>query len=378
MLRDGVAGLRLVAGVLEMLDAGGAPRLRVEPPYIVGADGARTDASLAVEGCAVDSNPAAPWGRRVTAPGAGQLHGARQVDRRAREVPGRSRSEMDDRGRHHAVRPSGSYGDADLDGATPPNGKVLVVGGRTSGTSTTGLLTADLFDPATSTWATTASIGTGFGRWSHTATQLTSTNTAVNGKVLVAGGINGTASVTSARLYDPVAGTWAAAASLTVARQWHTATVLSNNNVLLFGGATVSGSTTTVLATGAIFTIPASGAPTWTTVAAGTAVARRFHSATLLTSSNTNFGNRVLVIGGNIGRQHQHDQRAAVQLVDEHVVEHDGAVPRARGADGDEAGQRQRADRRRQERHGASVPGRVRVHDPDVAGRGRPGWRRGR
>src|SRR5579872_5425615 len=49
-LRKGVSGLRLVAGELELLDATGTPKFRVEPPYIVGADGARTDASLTVEG----------------------------------------------------------------------------------------------------------------------------------------------------------------------------------------------------------------------------------------------------------------------------------------------------------------------------------------
>jgi hypothetical protein len=68
-LDRGVAGLRLVDGTLEMLDAGGAPRLRVSPPYLVGSDGARTDATLALDGCSADSNPAAPWGRPVTAPG---------------------------------------------------------------------------------------------------------------------------------------------------------------------------------------------------------------------------------------------------------------------------------------------------------------------
>jgi hypothetical protein len=50
-----VKGLRLVANTLEMLDGGGAPRLRVAPPYLVGADGIQTDATLAVEGCAVDT-----------------------------------------------------------------------------------------------------------------------------------------------------------------------------------------------------------------------------------------------------------------------------------------------------------------------------------
>ena len=60
----GVSGLRLVGNTLELLDAGGVPRLRVAPPYVVGADGVQTDATLAVEGCAVDSDPSPPWGRR--------------------------------------------------------------------------------------------------------------------------------------------------------------------------------------------------------------------------------------------------------------------------------------------------------------------------
>jgi hypothetical protein len=43
-----VRGLRLVAGTLEFLDEGGAPRLRVSPPYIVGADGTTFEAALAL------------------------------------------------------------------------------------------------------------------------------------------------------------------------------------------------------------------------------------------------------------------------------------------------------------------------------------------
>ena len=66
---EGVGGLRLVAGTLEMLDKDGTPRLRVAPPYIVGADGARTDATLAVKAARSTRSPA-PWGRPVTSPGA--------------------------------------------------------------------------------------------------------------------------------------------------------------------------------------------------------------------------------------------------------------------------------------------------------------------
>src|SRR5205814_486163 len=69
-LGDGVRGLRFVANTLELLDASGAPRLRVSSPYLVGADGGRTEAILAVAGCAVDRDPAPPWGRKLTAPGA--------------------------------------------------------------------------------------------------------------------------------------------------------------------------------------------------------------------------------------------------------------------------------------------------------------------
>ncbi|MBC8134032.1 MAG: hypothetical protein H7X95_13695, partial [Deltaproteobacteria bacterium] len=53
-LGAGVGGLRLVANTLELLDGDGAPRLRVEPPYVVGADGTRADATLAVDDCVVD------------------------------------------------------------------------------------------------------------------------------------------------------------------------------------------------------------------------------------------------------------------------------------------------------------------------------------
>src|SRR5437773_5331937 len=68
------------------------------------------------------------------------------------------------------------------------------------------------------------------GRSQHTATLLP------NGKVLVAGGggING--SLASAELYDPASGTWAATGRLATARLEHTATLLPNGKVLVAGG----------------------------------------------------------------------------------------------------------------------------------------------
>jgi hypothetical protein len=110
-----------------------------------------------------------------------------------------------------------------------PNGNVLMSGGN-SGNS------AELYNPATGTWSITASLNTARGG-NHTATLLR------NGKVLVAGGgdpsiadENG-ASLNSSELYDPATGTWSTTASLNTARGAHTATLLPNGKVLVAGGS---------------------------------------------------------------------------------------------------------------------------------------------
>src|SRR5262245_41274482 len=58
-------------------------------------------------------------------------------------------------------------------------------------------------------------------RYSHTATLLN------NGKVLVAGGYNGSAFLASAELYDQATGTWTNTGSLAIQRYQQTATLLS-------------------------------------------------------------------------------------------------------------------------------------------------------
>src|SRR5438105_13868270 len=69
------------------------------------------------------------------------------------------------------------------------------------------------------TFDNTGSLNT--ARHGHTATLLP------NGKVLVAGGFNGSA-LASAELYDPASGGWTATGSLITARHSHTATMLPN------------------------------------------------------------------------------------------------------------------------------------------------------
>src|SRR5262245_63562513 len=90
-----------------------------------------------------------------------------------------------------------------------PNGKVLVAGGvnRVDGF----LSSAELYDPGTGTWAATGSMG--IARRDHTATLM------ANGKVLVAGGYNGSA-LSNAELYEPGTGTWTETGRLGSERDW--------------------------------------------------------------------------------------------------------------------------------------------------------------
>jgi MYXO-CTERM domain-containing protein len=69
-LEAGIAGLRQIDDSIEFIDGAGSPRLRIETPYGVDANGKEFPAHLSVEGCQVDRDPRAPWGRAVTAPGA--------------------------------------------------------------------------------------------------------------------------------------------------------------------------------------------------------------------------------------------------------------------------------------------------------------------
>ena len=161
-----------------------------------------------------------------------------------------------------------------------PNGKVLVAGGSTGtgGTRSPALRSAELYDPASGTWTATGSLNAGHSQ--HTATLLP------NGKVLVAGGSNGTGNyLTSAELYDPATGTWTATGSLGAARFSHTATLLPNSKVLVVGGGNSSSG---ALASAEVYD-PATR--TWATTGSLN-TGRNSHTAALLPNGN------VLVAGG--------------------------------------------------------------------------------
>jgi hypothetical protein len=116
------------------------------------------------------------------------------------------------------------------------DGRVLLVGGLAANLSLTA---AELYDPRTATFQVTDSLAT--SRHGHTATLLP------DGRVLVAGGWMMTKSApgdarpytssptATAEMYDPVAGTFTATASLAAARGAHVA-ALTGNGVWITGG----------------------------------------------------------------------------------------------------------------------------------------------
>lgn len=111
------------------------------------------------------------------------------------------------------------------------SGKVLVAGGYDVSAGM-GLSSAELYDPAEGTFAQTLR-GMGTSRWGHTATRLPT------GDVLLAGGMvdsMGTCT-TSAELYTPQKGGFVlTTGSMKTPRGMHTATLLATGDVLVAGG----------------------------------------------------------------------------------------------------------------------------------------------
>ncbi len=158
------------------------------------------------------------------------------------------------------------------------DGRVLIAGGFVD---TASLSSAEVFDPATKSFASAGDMGD--RRSGHTATLLS------NGKVLVAGGYNGSYLAT-AELYEPETRSFKPTGKMLAARSSHVAVLLPDGKVLLAGGV---GTGWTFLASAEIYD-PVTDIFTAT---GNMHAARESHTATSLANG------KVLIAGGHKGRR---------------------------------------------------------------------------
>jgi hypothetical protein len=160
------------------------------------------------------------------------------------------------------------------------DGRVLLTGGQVDNNSGDGNNSAEIYDPATQTFAALTTTMSS-PRGGHAAALLP------NGKVLLAGGFfNSSVALNSAELFDPATNAFTPLTSTMVARRSeHAAEPLADGRVLIAGG----GSADVPTATAEIFD-PTSG--TFSATAGSMSSVREGHSLTLLASG------AVLVAGG--------------------------------------------------------------------------------
>lgn len=225
---DGAAGVRFVARTLELLDASGAPRIRMAPPWLVDATGARIDVAVRVTGCAFDTDPRAPFRRAAVAPGAA-------CDVELSWAGTGARYPI-------AVDPTWSATDSlmaarrEMAIGRLADDTVLVAGGIGPGPFNTvpALASAELFDPVSETFAAAMSLPVARGRpWFGTL---------ADGRLVVGGGaIDGlSAPVAGALAFSSTTGAWATLAAPTTARVWAESVVLADGTMLVVGGKTAS------------------------------------------------------------------------------------------------------------------------------------------
>jgi len=257
---DGVAGLRTVGNALELLDADGAPRLRVAPPFVVANGGAVREAILSLIGCNADRSPLPPWNRPVVAPGRNECELIVSWDP-AVAAEGAVLDPLWVKTADMAVKRN------EHSATLMDDGRVLVGGEKTSaglpGKST------ELYDPTTGTWAMggqanaslnrnlAARLGTSkvlfvmsggtqiydysSGTFSD-GPQLTPSRfdyaiaPLPDGSVLATGGDTGTQYLSDAQIFDVTTEAWVATSAMHQTRARHGATPLASGKVLVTGG----------------------------------------------------------------------------------------------------------------------------------------------
>jgi hypothetical protein len=221
-----VSGLRLVARTLEFLDATGTPRLRIAPPEVMSADGAIVNAELAVLDCALDESPASPWGRAPVPPGADACTVRVSWPSDGVVYP----ALLDPAWVSTATL---SVARAHFSSQLLPNGRVLAAGG-VSGSSEAPTGAAELYDPATESWAVTGSLDVARSAFTLSPHPMPDANE----RVIAVGGLGLEGPLASSEVYDPATGTWSLGPALPAARAGHGAATLESGVLLVAGGTT--------------------------------------------------------------------------------------------------------------------------------------------
>jgi hypothetical protein len=156
--------------------------------------------------------------------------------------------------------------------------KILAVGGNSGAGA---LDTAEVYDSAGGIWSP-AMVPMSVKREFHTASLL------ADGNVLIAGGRNAGETLQSATIYDPIMGSWTDTGPMAFARQNHTASVLDDDRVIVVGGSSAFNNSAPIMS--AEVYDPATNG--WTD-AADLSTARLLHTASVLPSG------KVLVTGGS-------------------------------------------------------------------------------
>jgi hypothetical protein len=166
---------------------------------------------------------------------------------------------------------------------TLKDGRVLIAGGK-GVYPNDGLTSAELYDPRTGQFTETGSMTA--ARQNHTAALLS------DGRVLIVGGEAGIIATPMVEVYDPATGTFSPAGTMPAALVGVSATLLADGRVLIAGGrpaATDDDAINSKAIATAYLLDPATG--TFSPTGSMT-VARERHTATLLTDG------RVLITGG--------------------------------------------------------------------------------
>ncbi len=176
------------------------------------------------------------------------------------------------------------------------DGRVLVVGGHGTGDGSS-LATAEVYDPLAGTWSAAGTMST--GRGGATASLLP------DGRVLVAGGSSLAPMFSSTEIWDPETLSFSSGPSMSVARGGHVAVTLTDGRVLVAGGMSVTANPPAIGSAEIYDPASNSWSPTGAMVQA-----RANHAAVRLPDG------RVLVAGGDGGSPAQFKGTTGCQIYD--------------------------------------------------------------